>query len=205
MTETSASLARTSDLLAEIVRSGNAPTISVREIVAGLGDRAFGLGILIFALPNCIPGPPGVGSALAIPPLLFAIQMLYGRHRPALPEWLNRRSADRARLARTLDWMRPKMAWIERICRPRWPALTEGRGERWVAAWLLVLSATVLIPLPLTNMFPSIATAIIAVGLIERDGVTVAIGCALGVPALAVALTSCVLILKGTLMAAALF
>jgi hypothetical protein len=188
---------RASDVLRDITLKSEDPRISLRELVDGLGDRAFGIAILIFALPNCIPGPPGVGSVLALPPIIFFAQMLAGRHKLWLPQWLLNKSFQRAKLCAALNWAAPKLTRLEDICRPRLVDLTRGRGERIVAAWLLFLNALVIIPLPLTNMLPSIATVIVAVGLIERDGIAVSLGSLLGIPAALVALASITLVFKG--------
>lgn len=55
----------TSELLLQAVRGQS--NISVGEIINGLSARAFGLAVLVFALPSCVPMPPGVPTLSASP------------------------------------------------------------------------------------------------------------------------------------------
>jgi hypothetical protein len=46
--------------------SGEDETVSVGDIVQALGPRSFGLGIMIFLIPICIPMPPGIPMAVGM-------------------------------------------------------------------------------------------------------------------------------------------
>jgi hypothetical protein len=50
---------RATDLLRDALSVHTGETVTIREVIDDLGDRAFGLLLLLFALPNCIPAPPG--------------------------------------------------------------------------------------------------------------------------------------------------
>ena len=49
-----------------------------------------------------------------------------------------------------------------------------------VGAALVLFSASILVPLPATNTVPGFAVVIVAMGLLQRDGILVLIGSALG-------------------------
>jgi hypothetical protein len=82
----------------------------------------------------------------------------------------------KAWLDRMADFAVRRMRWFERLSRPRLKVFTEGWAERAVAAFMIL--ATLTIVLPMTNTVPSVALALMAVGLIQRDGLFVAGGVA---------------------------
>ena len=51
------------------------------------------------------------------------------------------------------------------------PALTGDTPERVIGAFYLVLAVILTLPIPLGNVLPALAISIIALGMIERDGV----------------------------------
>ena len=62
---------RTSDLLANYARHLNGERVTLGELVALLGNRSFGLLLLLFALPNLVPLPPGSSTVFGLPLLLL--------------------------------------------------------------------------------------------------------------------------------------
>ncbi|WP_296814963.1 exopolysaccharide biosynthesis protein [Brevundimonas sp.] len=145
--------------------------LTLGEIRDRLDERSFGLMILVLAVPCLVPALYGVPQVVGIPILLLAGQLLMGRHEPWLPDTLLRRRAPRAWLERMAGFAEKRMGWFERLSRPRLKAFACGPGERFAAVFIIV--ATVAIVLPLMNTVPSIGLALIAVGLIQRDGLFV--------------------------------
>lgn len=177
----SATRQRASDLLLGTLRSWQDEHITIDQLSTALGERAFGVVMLLFALPNCIPAPPGMNSVFGIPLLLYAAQLMRGRGKPWQPAFIARRKFKRDTLIRLLEAAEPKLKKIERFCQPRWLALTSETAERLLAFFIVLLSICIIIPLWGTNFIPAIAAALLSVALLERDGVLVAIGLALGV------------------------
>ena len=174
-----------SSVLRELAEPGRGERVTVGEIVAALGDRAFGAVLLIFAAPNILPVTlPGTSSVTALPIVLVGIQLLLGWRRLHLPGALARRSFLRRQLAVVIERLGPWLERAERVARPRLPALTSPLAERLIGAPVLVLSAILFLPLPLSNIPPGIALSILGFGLLERDGGFVLAG--LGVGGLAV-------------------
>ena len=66
------------------------------------------------------------------------------------------------------------------------PGLTGDTAERVIGAFYLVLAVILTLPIPLGNVLPALAISIIALGMIERDGVWVLAGFAVGVAAMIV-------------------
>jgi len=178
----------TSDVLLRLVREFPAERLTMSDIVERLEDRAFGLLMLLLALPNSLPMPgiPFVSTVTGTPLAFFAGQLALGSHTPWLPERLLRQSIGRAQLLRALEVIDPYVKRVERLLKHRWPWLATGTGERVAAAVAFVLAVILALPIPGGNLLPALAIDFIAFGIIERDGVCVAVGGVLTVIALAV-------------------
>ncbi|MEJ0068357.1 MAG: exopolysaccharide biosynthesis protein [Pseudomonadota bacterium] len=192
-------LLATSDVLLRLVREFPGERLTMADIVAGLEGRAFGLLMLLLALPNCppMPGIPFLSTVTGTPLAFFAGQLALGHRTPWLPKRLLRQSLDRARLLRVLETLEPYIKRIERLLRHRLPRLATGAGERAAAGLAFVLAVILALPIPGGNLLPAWAILFIALGIIERDGVCVMIG---GMVALvALALVALVLLLGAKL------
>jgi hypothetical protein len=171
---------RATDLLRDSVMSHPGDEVSIRDVVADLGDRAYGLLLLMFALPNCIPAPPAVGSILGLPLLFFGVQMVR-RQAPWLPRVIADRRIKRADLARILDVATPRLRWLERIVCPRVSWAVSPLAERIIGGHVVLLALSITLPVPLTNFVPAIGVAVMGLGVVERDGRAVLIGAFIGV------------------------
>jgi hypothetical protein len=165
-------------LVASLSAASGPDGLTLRDIRDLLDERAFGLMIIILAIPCLVPGLYGVPQIVAIPILLLVGQLLAGRVEPWLPEAVLKRRVSKAWLTRMADFATRRMAWCERVSRPRWTMLVRGWAERVAAAFMAVATLAILVPLPLTNTVPAVGVTLMAVGLIQRDGLFVAAGAA---------------------------
>ncbi len=140
---------------------------TVGDIVDQLDERAFGLLILIFALPCLVPGLPGA-QIIAIPIFLLCLQLMVGRREPWLPGWVLRLRVKKSWLDGIAGFCAKRLSWTERVARPRLTFLASGAAERLMG--LILALAAVTIMLPITNTIPSVAITVATVGLIQRDG-----------------------------------
>ena len=179
---------RVSEILAAMRARAN-ERVKLADIVAELGERAFGVAMLLFSLPNAvgIGVIPGISTLFGVPQIILALQMLAGFERPWLPVWLLEKSIARADFERMIDRSMPVLVRVERYLKPRAAALTGPLVERLMGLVFLVLAAVVSLPIPLGNQPPAVAIAVVALGLTARDGVFVAAGCVMGVAAVAIA------------------
>jgi len=171
--------------LATLAADPGRERVSLSDLLELLGDRALAALLLIFALPNVIPVPPGASAILGLPMLLVAAQLAFGG-RPWLPDFLARRSLSQAQFSSVVNKMAPWLARAEKLLRPRWQALAGPVAERLVGAMCLVLSLVVFLPIPLGNMLPAFAVCVLCLGLMERDGLCVLAGTLLAATALTV-------------------
>ncbi|MEM6414647.1 MAG: exopolysaccharide biosynthesis protein [Pseudomonadota bacterium] len=162
-------------------------TVSHPAVVATLGavverldERAFGMMLLLFALPCCLPFVYLLPQIVALPMLALAAQMAFGREQPWLPDRLSNRRFDVDQFSSVIERSERYVGWFEAFAHPSLLFVTSRTGLRIVGALLLVPCASILIPLPATNTTPGIGVAIAALGLIERDGRLVALGLFIG-------------------------
>ena len=143
-------------------------------------ERAFGVLLLLLALPCCLPFVYLLPQIVALPMILICAQMALGRSAPWLPERLRKRVVPVASLADVVRRAKKYLGFFERLAHQRMSFVTSEVGSRVVGALLLIPTTSILVPLPLTNTLPGIAVAIVSVGLIERDGLMVIGGLVLG-------------------------
>ncbi|WP_084421149.1 exopolysaccharide biosynthesis protein [Henriciella litoralis] len=153
---------------------------SLLQIIDRLNERAFGAALFILALPCCIPFLYGVPQIVSLPMMVLSGQMVAGRKEPWLPEKFAQRMIDKKGLTRTAKGGRKWFGWLEKIARPRLTFLMGKRGERVIGLFLVFFCASILVPLPSTNTVPGIGVAIVAFGLMARDGILVIVGSIIG-------------------------
>jgi hypothetical protein len=72
---------RTSEVLRELAE-GEGERVTFREILTKLRHRAFGFTLLIFALPCCLPMPPGIPTVCGVAIVIIALNLIAARQRP---------------------------------------------------------------------------------------------------------------------------
>jgi hypothetical protein len=185
-----------SALLLTLAGNGR-PKLSVDEIIAHFGHRAFGAVLFTFALPNLLPLPPGSSTVLGLPLLLIAPQLAFGANDPWLPGALGRRTVDAgvvsAACRRIVPWVRK----VETLTTRRFDFMFGAVGDLLIGIVCTALAAVLILPIPLGNVLPALAVVILALSLTQRDGLLTLIGYA------AAAISGGVLIFSGHLVVAA--
>ncbi len=170
-----------SDILRQISELANETEISFGAIIDALEERAFGMLILLFAIPALIPFLVGINSAAALPIALLCLQMIAGQRRPWLPRRIRTQTISMDTFRKMTNAAAPWLRRVERLTRPRLRFLAGRGAEPVLAILMLVFAAIIAIPGPGTNGVPGVAVALIALAMIERDGVLAIIGSVLGV------------------------
>jgi len=164
-----------------MVRSLPRTGITLSDLILLVGKDGLlilaGLLTLVFLIPVSIPGVSTVfGAAI----LLIGLSRLFGREL-----WVPKRLAHRVIGTRKLrPLLRKALRWmvkIEKVSRPnriRWLVANGPIGYLNDAA--LVLGAVLLMMpfglIPFSNTFPAVALLLLAIGLLQRDGVCVLLG-----------------------------
>jgi len=181
---------------------GDRPAVTLGELAEALGERSILVAIVLFTLPNCLPAPPGIGSVFALPVLAATWQLVRGYPNLRLPAGLARRQIS----MRTLRWIANRglvpLAWIETRCAPRLQRLVAPRTHRLLGVAILLLAVVVAFPGPGTNFLPAWAILVVAVGVIEDDGLVVLGGLLFGIFAVVTALGASLALIGGAYFAA---
>jgi hypothetical protein len=152
--------------------------VTFAQILDALGKRGFGLLLIVMAIPNLlpVPGVPGVSSFTAIVIVYLAIQLMLAQNEPKLPAWISRKSFTRGQLARFIMKATPFLRWLERPTRPRWMPVVTGIGARLIGLAAFLLALTLALPIPMGNLPQAVALILLALALIERDGLMAVLG-----------------------------
>lgn len=169
-----------SERLAGLAADAEGEAVSLDWVMGQLHERAFGLFLLVLALPCCIPFLYGIPQVVALPLMFVSLQIAIGRRTPWLPERLAARTVSSSGLQSLAERAGPWLRRIEAISHPRLGALTRPPMDRLVGLALVLFSASILVPLPGTNTVPGFAVVVAAMGLLQRDGVLVVLGVLLG-------------------------
>jgi len=157
-------------------------TLPLGDLLDAFSERAFGLFLLMAILPAFLPLPAGAGAISGPLVSLAGLQLLAQAEHPWLPRWLQRRAVATASLERFRARLARPLAWLERVSRPRWPAMIDHPAAKALSgALLVVLGGLLALPIPLTNYPFGLVLLVFAVALIERDGRTLALAWTLGV------------------------
>lgn len=171
---------RLSAILMAIAQAEDRDRISIGDLLEALKRRALGALLFIFAIITALPMPPGVSAIVGAPLVFLSAQLMLGMN-AWLPRVITDRSLSRVDFHRVMKAASPWLARAESIMRPRLEFLAKRPGIYVAGFVAFFMSLLVLLPIPGANMAPSVAICIIALGLLERDGLWIAIGVLVGV------------------------
>lgn len=146
--------------------------LSVGELVDLASEGGFGflIGILaMIAIPFF-----GLSTPFGLAIALIGAQLVAGRDRPWLPARARRRQLSMAMLDRTAEMLERRTRWLARSTRRRWEALIM---PRMIGVGVVLLSLGLALPLPIpgSNLVFLVPLLAYAIGLLERDGVWIAV------------------------------
>lgn len=177
MPQKSTSAQSTSAILEMLMERYPTGNVSLRQMLDLFEEKAFYLLLLIFCIPLMLPfSPPGFTLVVALPIIYLSAQMVYGLKSPWLPEKLAKREMNAENLngmiRRTIPWLKR----AEKFFKPRLTFLSSRTAERLLAVVCLLAALCIPIPLPVFNTIASGAIFLIALGLMERDGLVIILG-----------------------------
>ncbi len=161
----------TSEVLQELLNRAPANYFTLDWLLGSLRRRSYGIILLLLALMAMIPGIATIVSFLLA---TVALQMILGRLRPVFPNRIVTRALPIRHFAQVVRWAIPVLRHLERAIRPRWHTPFEATRFA-IGVVVLLLSALILAPVPLTHIIPALVIALIAVAYLEEDGVFLSI------------------------------
>jgi hypothetical protein len=159
-------------------------SLTVAQLTDRVGDRGFGLLLLVLSLPSALPVPAaGYSVPFGLLLLVLSIQMLIGKTHPVFPQrmqkvTLGKRTAER--LLKSAAWIFQRLEWV---IRPRMQWVGRRAGLSLMGILVMAMAVLMMIPIPMTNTFPAFVIFLIGIGLTEEDGVFAILACVVGVAA----------------------
>jgi len=146
--------------------------LTVGELVDKAAESGFGFLIGVLAL-IAIPFF-GLSTPFGLAIALIGGQMMLGRDTPWLPKRARKRSLSMTMLDRVLSMFSRRTRWLARSTRRRWEGVI---SPRLVGFGIFVLALGLALPLPIpgSNLIFLVPILIYAVGVLERDGLWIAI------------------------------
>lgn len=172
-----------SDIFRQIDTKFTAEKVSIDNLLDAFHERGFGFLLLILSVPMALPlpVPPGINILLASPLILLTAQQAIGRHTIWLPQWMRKKTIKREVLSKIINTTLPWFERLETFVKPRMKFVTLGIFSNLIGFLGLIMALAICVPLPLTNTVPSLGIALMAVGVITRDGFAVISGAVIGI------------------------
>lgn len=163
---------RLSQELVGFLNQLNGQDCTLGQLTELVGERGFGLLLLVLALPAALPIPaPGYATPFGVLMVILGAQMVRGRTTPWIPEFFAKRNLSHKIVAFSIRNGRFPLRAVELLIRPRLRTLSHSRAFlAGVGVTIMLMAAFMSLPIPLTNTAPSFVIFILAAGILEEDG-----------------------------------
>lgn len=155
-------------------------TVTLQRVLELIGEQGMLLVCVFLTVPFLIPvSIPGVSTVFGLAIVLMAVGVTCNRV-PWLPRQILERPVPTDPLKQAFQKGSQFVARFERMVRPRMPMLTASaalnvvHGAALVFAGLLLMAPFGLVPF--SNTLPALAILLLALGMLERDGLFIVAG-----------------------------
>lgn len=171
-----------SETLRQLLETKDHDGLAISNLTQAVGDKGFGLVLMVLALPSALPVPaPGYSTPFGIAIALLAIQMIRGNHSVWLPQKVSKLRIKPSLAHKMLGAASAFLRKIEFLIRPRHRWIRTQFGQAGLATVIIIMACLMMLPIPLTNTLPAMVIFLIGIGLSEEDGLLAlgafAIGC----------------------------
>ncbi|MFN3229005.1 MAG: exopolysaccharide biosynthesis protein [Asticcacaulis sp.] len=168
---------KTSDVLQDMIRAMEGEHITLRDLLAKMGESGLLIICALISLPFLVPvSIPGVSTVFGAGIVLIGIAVTFNRL-PWLPSKIADRPLNREKLVPVLERGVKILRKVDRFVKPRLLFLTRGAGmNRFNGLVLTAAGLLLMAPLgfiPFSNTFPGLAILFLSAGIAQRDGVLV--------------------------------
>src|SRR5215510_8461686 len=153
-------------------------SLTLAELKRSLKGRGPAMLLILLALPFCFIAIPGLSTPFGIAICLIGGCLVMGRE-PWLPRFILRWRLSSTRLAQLLTGAIQVARHLEKFVRPRLGFLHAGPGMlRLIGLGIVIASLGLMLPLPIpfSNSVPAWAVVLLAIGMMENDGLCVLLG-----------------------------
>ena len=102
--------------------------------------------------------------------------MLLGNKKVSLPQKINDYELKNSTLRAISDKVVPRLVSVEKYVKPRFSFAKSVYCEQFIGFISLLAAFSVALPIPLTNAIPALGIAVMALGLLNRDGLVIIVG-----------------------------
>ena len=155
-------------------------SVDLKTVVEAFGNRSFGPIMILCGL--CMMTPlgalPGIPPAFGVIVIVFALQLLFRRKTPWMPEILRKVKIPADRLLKVQKKVQPVLAKIDGVIRPRLKWAATGPMQVLISVFAIILSLTFfpLGMLPFGVVAPATIILLFGLGITARDGVLTLLG-----------------------------
>ena len=177
-TNESASQSQLSTYLEMLHARVKGKSLTLAELKQSLKGRGSAMLLVLLALPFCFIAIPGLSTPFGIAICLVGGCLVMGRE-PWLPQFILRWRLSSTRLAQLLTGAIKVARHLEKFVRPRLAFLHAGPGMlRLIGLGIVIASLGLMLPLPIpfSNSIPAWAVVLLAIGMMEKDGLCVLLG-----------------------------
>src|SRR6516165_8795695 len=153
-------------------------SLTLFELKQSLKGRGAAMLLILLALPFCFIAIPGLSTPFGIAICLIGGCLVMGRE-PWLPRFILRWRLSSTRLAQLLTGAIQVARHLEKFVRPRLAFLHAGPGMlRLIGLGIVIAGLGLMLPLPIpfSNSIPALAVVLLAIGMLEKDGLCVLLG-----------------------------
>ncbi|CAA6678515.1 MULTISPECIES: exopolysaccharide biosynthesis protein [unclassified Lentimonas] len=155
---------------------------SIGELADAVGDKGFGVLLMLLALPSALPIPaPGYSIPFGIAMAIIAAQIFIGRQTIWLPKRIMAFRVHPKLASKMLRSGAGFLRRVETLIKPRLRWMHSKAGHSALAVIIFIMAVFMMIPIPGTNTMPAMSIFIIGVSMSEEDGFIAigAIACAI--------------------------
>ena len=152
--------------------------LTLAELTQALKGRGSAMLLILLALPFCFVAIPGLSIPFGIAICLIGACQAIGRE-PWLPSFIMHRRLSVVRSTQLLTGAIKVARQLEKYVRPRLAFLHAGPGMlRLIGLGIVIAGVALMLPLPIpfSNSIPAWAVVLLAIGMMEKDGLFVLLG-----------------------------
>ena len=144
---------------------------SIGELMEAVGDKGFGLLLVILSLPSAIPVPAvGYSTPFGICMVIIAAQIFVGRTQVQLPKRLKKIRIPLKLVQSITSFALHFLKRTERFVKPRQRWIHSRPGHSILSITIAVMAIFMIFPIPGTNTLPAMAIFVIGISIAEEDG-----------------------------------
>lgn len=144
---------------------------SIGDLMEAVGDKGFGLLLIILSLPSALPVPAlGYSTPFGICMVIIAVQIFIGRKQVQLPKRLKKIRIPLKMVQSITSFALHFLKRTEKLIKPRQRWIHSRLGHSILSVTIFAMALFMIFPIPGTNTLPAMAIFVIGISIAEEDG-----------------------------------